>query len=122
MKRSEKSVFPARLDRALRFQGISRSEFARLLNVSRVTVQNWTAGSSFPTVDRVIHIADALGVTPAYLIGQEKPVRIPPNLAEHHRRALTIEGESHNDLEERFKDFHEYFTFLQNRTRRIRIN
>jgi transcriptional regulator with XRE-family HTH domain len=122
MKRSEKSVFSERLDRALRFQHITRSEFARLLEVSRVTVHAWVTGSSFPTVDRLTHIANTLGVTTAYLVGHEKPVKLTPNFLEHQRRALSIEGESHDELKNKFDDFHEYVTFLRNRTRRIRIN
>lgn len=122
MKRSEKSVFSERLDRALRFQHITRSEFARLLNVSRVTVHAWVSGSAFPTVDRLAHIADTLGVTPVYLLGHEKPVKLPRNFLEHQRRALSIEGESHDELKNKFHDFQEFVTFLRNRTRRIRIN
>ena len=48
----------------------SQEELADILKVSNVTISNWENGLQEPRSKRVRELAEALGTTPAYLLGE----------------------------------------------------
>lgn len=56
--------------------GWSQTELARRLGVSKQAVSNWENDNIQPSVDVLIRLADAFGVTTDYLLGREDIPRI----------------------------------------------
>jgi len=52
-------------------RGMSQAEFAKFLGVSTAAVGNWESEANGPNRRRLIEIADKLGVSPDYLIGED---------------------------------------------------
>ena len=48
--------------------GLTQTDFAEKLSVSRQTVSRWEAGSVFPDIDKITDIASLLGVSCDYLL------------------------------------------------------
>ena len=63
--------FGTNLSAARRAKGISQEELAEQLCVSRQTIYKWEAGITYPDIDKLCDIARALGVSTAYLLGEE---------------------------------------------------
>jgi transcriptional regulator with XRE-family HTH domain len=122
MPRSGTGVFPERLAQAMRFQDISAGELAERIGVSRMTIHAWRSGKSSPTVMRLMRLSDELGVTTAYLLGNEKPLNIPAPYAKYQRSLLATEGINREEMEQKFDDFREFLNYLRNRTKRPRVN
>lgn len=51
-------------------KGISQAELAKILNVNRMTVNNYETGKRVPDIDFAINAADYFGVTVEYLSGR----------------------------------------------------
>ncbi len=51
--------------------GMTQSELADKMCVTRQTVSRWEAGTAFPDVEKVAHIAKLLGVSCDYLLDDE---------------------------------------------------
>jgi len=51
--------------------GMTQTDFADRLSVTRQTVSRWEAGSVFPDIDKVSDIAEILGVSCDYLLRDE---------------------------------------------------
>ena len=51
--------------------GITQTEFAEMLNVTRQTVSRWEAGTVFPDIDKISDIASILHVSCDYLLKDE---------------------------------------------------
>ena len=62
-------VFGERL-KQLREGKYTQEELADILKVSNVTISNWENGLQEPRSKRVRELAEALGTTPAYLLGE----------------------------------------------------
>lgn len=56
---------------ALRKRGMSQSELARRLEVTRTTVSNWCSGQRTPSLANMRAIARALDMSIAEILGQE---------------------------------------------------
>lgn len=52
-------------------RNLSQKEFAKKLGVSQNTISNWENCDRYPTIDKVIDIANILGVSVSHLL--EKP-------------------------------------------------
>lgn len=61
---------PAALAHIRRAAGLSRSEVARALGVTRYAVDSWESGRRLPGVDRLGVLADLLGVGVAAFYGR----------------------------------------------------
>ena len=79
--RKEKTIMNEmgnRISRKRRDLGLTQSEFADELNVTRQTVSRWEAGTVMPDIDKISDIADILGVSCDYLlkddVTEENPV------------------------------------------------
>lgn len=48
--------------------GLTQTEFAEKLSVTRQTVSRWEAGTVMPDIDKISDIADVLGVSCDYLL------------------------------------------------------
>lgn len=56
--------------------GWSQVELARMLNVSKQTVSNWENDNIQPSIDMLLRLAGAFGVTTDYLLGLEDRPRL----------------------------------------------
>ena len=63
--------FGAYLSAARKKKGVSQEELAEHLCVSRQTIYKWEAGITYPDIDKLCDIAKYLGVSTAYLLGEE---------------------------------------------------
>ena len=50
-------------------KGLTNSDIANLCGVSKQTVSNWMSQKNYPEMSRVVIIANAFGVNPAWLLG-----------------------------------------------------
>ena len=64
-------VFKDRLIATRSDRGLSKSKLSRLLGVSTTCVWNWEEGNTFPRPEALAKLAKALGVTPAFLSGED---------------------------------------------------
>lgn len=61
---------PRRLTLARELYGVRKSDLAKMLGVSAVTVTHWESGNRTPTTNNVAALAQILGVTPSFLESQ----------------------------------------------------
>ena len=61
--------------RARQARGLTQAELARRAKVRLRSLQEWEQGTRIPRFDRVVQLADGLGVTLDYLAGREPPRR-----------------------------------------------
>lgn len=57
---------------------LSKIDFARKLNVSRITIHNWECGISTPTPTHIVLIASLCNVTPDYIIYDDVRYQLNP--------------------------------------------
>ena len=65
------SLFRARFERALSISGIKASDLAKMTGVSQATLSQYRSGYSTPRKHRLLALAQALGVSAAWLAGLE---------------------------------------------------
>lgn len=119
MHSEERSIFAKRLERVMRYQKLSQGKLARLVGVSRNTINGWCTGSTEPLLTRIDQLSDALGVRRAYLLGEDHGnVELPAEFMRLHRRAPA--GPDRDVAREKLEEFAEYLRYLQNRTKRNR--
>lgn len=68
------SSFPERVQEALTILGITQTELIRRTNMPKSTLSQYISGSRTPKSDKVYEIAQALGVSPAWLLGYNVPM------------------------------------------------
>ena len=66
------AVFEKRLAQCITEQGITNEILAERIDSNGATVSNWRRGHSFPSVDMLVGIADALNVSVDWLIGRKE--------------------------------------------------
>jgi len=64
-------------------KGLSQTELAEHLEVSRQSVSKWETGQSVPDLDKIIHLADLFGVTVDELVREGERPR-PPEPSQAH--------------------------------------
>lgn len=57
---------------------ISQDNFAKKIDVTRMTVKNWEEGLSKPTTSHITMIASLCNITTDYLIFDEYPLELSP--------------------------------------------
>lgn len=73
--------------------GLTQTEFAEELNVTRQTVSRWEAGTVLPDIDKITDIADLLGVSCDYLLKDDVEEENPsPRSAGVSSLLKSIEG------------------------------
>ena len=60
-----------RITQARADSGLSEKELAEKLGVDKTTVSNWESGRRQPSLERLMQIAGLLGVSAAYLLGED---------------------------------------------------
>ena len=87
-----KKVFGARLTQARKLCGITQLALAEKLNYSDKAVSKWERGESLPDVFTIMRIADTLGVTMSYLLGEEDKPRTPEKTenSRKNRRSIAV--------------------------------
>ena len=63
--------FGTYLSTARKKKGVSQEELAEHLCVSRQTIYKWEVGITYPDIDKLSHTAQYLGVSTAYLLGEQ---------------------------------------------------
>ena len=75
----------AKIARKRKELGLTQSEFAERLSVTRQTVSRWEAGSVLPDIDKISDIAAILGVSCDYLlrdeVREEQGTAAPPRVS-----------------------------------------
>ena len=69
-----KEEFKTRLEHALRYRDIKPAELSRLTGISEATISQYRSGYSKPKDQRLVLIANALGVDPSWLMGLDVPM------------------------------------------------
>lgn len=81
----EQSIFQERFKRALFLSGIRKTDLAEKAGIDRSKITSYANGRYKPNAATLAKLAAALGVTPAWLIGQEpegNPVLRRPDVVE----------------------------------------
>ena len=82
-----KKTFSDNLKKLLELKGLSQSEFAEKIGVSKQTVSCWCRGVTFPNTDTLDIISEYFGVSRPELIDFLQADRwMPPHLMEYIRR------------------------------------
>lgn len=75
--------FGNKLLNARRARGMNQEELAEALGVSRQTIYKWESGITYPDIDMLGKIAEQLGVSASYLLGEgECPAALEENTEE----------------------------------------
>jgi transcriptional regulator with XRE-family HTH domain len=69
---SEDAAMGQRIAKAMEIKGVSQSELARIMGVSRMTVSQWVNGISEPRPENFVVLAYLLGTTERYLVFGDK--------------------------------------------------
>ena len=70
------NLFGLKLKEVREARHLSQSELAKKLHVSTQTVSNWEIASSNPSLTTFIKIAEILDISPNYLLGFDKEVKL----------------------------------------------
>ncbi len=69
-----KEAFNKRLETALNLRGIKPVDLAKKTGISEATISQYRSGYAKPKEPRLVIIANALGVDPAWLMGLDVPM------------------------------------------------
>lgn len=69
-------MFGLRINELRKARGWSQVDLAKKLNISKQTVSNWENDNILPSIDMLIHLSKAFGVSTDYLLGLETTPRI----------------------------------------------
>ena len=69
-----KEEFRIRLEKALAYKNMKPAELAKATDISEATISQYRSGYSKPKDQRLVSIANALGVDPAWLMGLDVPM------------------------------------------------
>lgn len=72
---------------------ISRKMFADFLNYSEKAVQNWENGTALPSFDAIISIANLMGVSIDWLLGQTRTWKTADAVLAEKPQMIPILGE-----------------------------
>ena len=81
----EQSVFQERLKKSMFLNGIRKTDLAEKVGIDRSKITSYVNGRYKPNGETLAKLAAALGVTPAWLIGQEpegNPILRRPDVVE----------------------------------------
>lgn len=98
-----KEEFRVRFQKALDFYGLKPIDIAKRTGISEATISQYRSGYSKPKEKRLVIIAAALGVNPAWLMGLEVPmspaaVASAPSSLSQDQECLLQKYEELNDL------------------------
>lgn len=92
--------FRERLDIAMKKKGIKASQLSDETGVSKARISQYLHGVYEPKVDATLKLAEALGVSAAWLMGKDSPMQeeaapphVPDNLAPLHLRRYPVLGD-----------------------------
>ena len=88
----EERTFGTWLARQLRRQGMTQSEVADRLGVTRAAVSAWVTGRAEPRAETIRALADVLGVETGTLLDREEPAVAAADLTWYHRPAYADGG------------------------------
>lgn len=93
-----KEEFKKRLEKALELADMKPVDLARVTGISEATISQYRSGYSKPKDKRLVDIANALRVNPAWLMGVDVPMRgdtdtITINIGQISKRRFPVLGE-----------------------------
>ena len=74
----EQSIFQERLKRAMFLKGVRKTDLAASVGIDRSKISSYISGRYKPNGETLSKIASALGVTPAWLLGQDDREPVMP--------------------------------------------
>jgi len=63
-------IIAEQLRKALEARVLSQRQFAKILDVPQGTISSYCIGRSYPSVQMLVRMCDALGVSADYLLGR----------------------------------------------------
>src|SRR2546422_45336 len=90
-------TFGERLARLREDAGLSQSALARRVGVSQSAISQMEAGDRSPSYGMLLQLADALGVSVAYLVGADVE-QLSPVEEKHFRRYRALPAEAQQEL------------------------
>ena len=97
-ERTATELFGQRLARLREDAGLSQSGLARRVGSSQSAISQMEAGDRSPSYGMLVQLADALGVTLAYLVGAGVE-QLSPEEEVHFRRYRALPGDAQRELD-----------------------
>jgi len=91
--------FGARLAQVRDDAGFTQSSLARVVGLSQSAISQIESGERNPTYDTIRALAEAMNLTPAYLIGGE-PQGLQPDEVAHFRQLRNLPPNAREELEQ----------------------
>lgn len=73
-----KSTFTERFNDAITMRGMKPADIARKTGIAEATISQYRSGYSKPKKERLVKLANALGVDPSWLMGLDVPMVSAP--------------------------------------------
>lgn len=94
----------------MRQKGLSAAAVAKAVGIAPSNFTEWKKGNNNPGYGAVIKIADYLGVSPRYLLGEQEQ----PQAGVKGAAALFVDGVTYDDLSpEQLEDIKQYIEFVR---------
>ncbi len=62
--------FSGRLRELRQEKGLTQSQVAKIVNMSKMAISHWESGHSEPSISQLIDLSEFFGVTVDYLVGK----------------------------------------------------
>ena len=80
----------------MRFYGITQAELSKRTGITEAAISNYLHGTREPRQDKISAIADAFGVSPAWVMGYSVPMKEKPDstdrLLSYYRKLCELKG------------------------------
>lgn len=81
-----------RIKAARKSAHMGQAELGAAIGIGKSSISEWESGKRSPDIDKVHDIANALGVTPAYLMGWDESPALPAGLSPVRKRRIPMIG------------------------------
>ena len=81
-----------RIKAARKSAHMGQAELGAAIGIGKSSISEWESGKRSPDIDKVHDIANALGVTPAYLMGWDESPALPAGLSPVRKRHIPMIG------------------------------
>lgn len=104
--------FKNRLDYAMKLKNIKAAELSRRTGISEATISQYRSGYAEPKRKKLGILADALNVSPAWLMGLDVPMHVE-DIIEINNQILQEKKNPSNDSELRLIEYYRRLNDLQ---------
>lgn len=109
-----KKVFSKNLSRICSEKGITQTDLARALNISKSTISSWFVGERLPRMGKVEMLADYLGVLKTDLL-EEKPTEPVPAEVSDDDIKFALFGGADDITDAQFEEVKAFARFVRER-------